>query len=283
MFMPELPEVEIVKRALETAMDGQKFEKIVFNRPDLRFPLPKDLPETLAGQGVQSVFRRGKYVLVFARNGQGFVLHLGMSGVIRIEDSPKSYSEEKHDHVALYLRGGRRVVLNDARRFGFIEALQEKTWRHYPAFASMGAEPLGNDFNGPALAAALKGRKTAIKIALLDQRIVAGIGNIYACEALFDAGINPLEPAGKLSLEVCETLAGCIKKVLLKAIDAGGSSLKDYKHTDGKLGYFQHQFAVYDRQGKPCPACKCDILQTGGVQRIVQSGRSTFYCKTRQA
>lgn len=279
--MPELPEVEIVKRALDSATKGGRIEKVVFNRPDLRFPLPATLPEMLSGQTVKRVQRRGKYVVVFVQNGHGFVLHLGMSGVIRIEDVG-GYTPEKHDHVELYLAGGRRIVLNDARRFGFLESLEEASWQSYPAFAAMGVEPLGNDFSGAVLASVLAKRKTPIKVALLDQSVVAGIGNIYACEALYYAGISPFRAACDLSADEYEALAMSVKKVLFKAIEAGGSSLKDYKHADGKLGYFQHQLAVYDREGQSCPRCKCDTMQGDCVQRTVQAGRSTFYCTKRQ-
>ncbi len=280
--MPELPEVEIVCRALEPAMVGRRTERLVFNRPNLRFSLPQGLPAQLKGQCFQSVMRRGKYIVVMAENGYGFVLHLGMSGAIRIEASPEERQAQKHDHVELFLEDGPRVVLNDPRRFGFLEALEEKSWKNYPAFAAMGPEPLGNDFNGPALAQAISGRRAAIKAALLDQKIVAGIGNIYACEALYMAAIDPRRGAGDLSADECEKLVRAIKQVLLKAIEAGGSSLRDYKHTDGKLGYFQHQFAVYDREGETCRTCDCDRIKTGGVQRIVQGGRSTFYCPEKQ-
>ncbi len=263
-------------------MVDRSVEQLIFNRPNLRFPLPQNLPREMQGQKVKSVSRRGKYILVFAGGGQGFVLHLGMSGVVRIEPSPQDRLNEKHDHVEFLLGGGVRVVFNDPRRFGFLESLHEESWESYPAFKAMGPEPLGNDFNGPVLGASLAGRKTAIKIALLDQRIVSGIGNIYACESLYMAEIDPHRPAGSLSADECEKLARAIKSVLIAAIEAGGSSLKDYRHVDGKLGYFQTSFAVYDREGVACPHCDCDMLKEGGVRRIVQSGRSTFYCPHKQ-
>ncbi len=280
--MPELPEVEIVKRALEPVMLKHPLQSLKFNRADLRFPLPKDLPTKLADQKIASIQRRGKYILAFADNGHGFVLHLGMSGVIRIEHAQEE-TDKKHDHVLWTFANGPRVVLNDARRFGFVQAVNQDSWQGQAPFNAMGPEPLGNDFNGAALKEALHNKKTSIKSALLDQRVVAGIGNIYACEALYDSGIDPQRQSASLAVDECEDLAGAIKAVLLRAIDKGGSSLKDYKHTDGNLGYFQHHFSVYDREGQPCPAPQCGCEQTGGVKRIVQQGRSTFFCPHRQS
>ncbi|MEZ5814496.1 MAG: bifunctional DNA-formamidopyrimidine glycosylase/DNA-(apurinic or apyrimidinic site) lyase [Alphaproteobacteria bacterium] len=232
---------------------------------------------------IESVMRRGKYIAVFAEGGCGFVLHLGMSGVIRIEPTAAARRYEKHDHVEFLMEGGERIVFNDSRRFGFVEALDACGWQNYRAFAAMGPEPLSNDFNGPVLAQTLLGRTGAIKTALLDQKIVAGIGNIYACEALYAAGIDPQRGAGDLSEGECARLAGAIKSVLRAALEAGGSSLKDYRHADGKLGYFQTSFAVYDREGEACGVCDCDMIGGGcGVHRIVQGGRSTFYCSQKQ-
>ena len=280
--MPELPEVEVVKNALEPILINQCIERVTFHRPDLRFPLPPALPGFLKGQVVDTILRRGKYIVVFARNGYGFVLHLGMSGVIRVEGPGTQKIHEKHDHVEFQIRGGTRVVFNDARRFGFLEMLEKTSWETYPAFAAMGPEPLGNDFNGPVLMAALKGLRSPVKTALLNQKVVAGIGNIYACEALYMAGLDPRRPAGSLNASECEALVASIRHVLEAALESGGSSLRDYKHIDGKPGYFQHHFAVYDHQGESCPRCKCDITKTGGIQRIVQAGRSTFLCETLQ-
>ena len=281
--MPELPEVETVKNALEPVMVGQVFKQLIFNRPDLRFPLPKTLPKKLKGQAIQAVSRRGKYITVFAKNGHGFVLHLGMSGVIRIEHTRDEQQSQKHDHVEFILENNVRIVFNDPRRFGFLDSLEEKNWMHYSAFESMGPEPLGNDFNGPVLFSVLQNRNTPIKSALLDQKIIAGLGNIYVCEALYRAGINPSRIAATITSDEAARLVEAIGGVLRKAIQAGGSSLKDYRHTDGQLGYFQHQLAVYDREGQACADCDCDRMLTGGVQRIVQAGRSTFYCRERQA
>lgn len=280
--MPELPEVEIVKRALEPAMVGRRVEALIFHRADLRFALPLDLPGRMEGRRIDSLLRRGKYIVGLSENGVGFVLHLGMSGVIRIEPAGGARVHEKHDHVEFYMQGGPRIVLNDPRRFGFLDMVERARWADYPALAAMGPEPLGNNFNAGVLSRALAGRKGPVKTVLLDQRVVAGLGNIYVCESLYRAGIDPRRAACDLSADECEALAAAIRQVLLDAIEAGGSSLKDYKHTDGKLGYFQTSFAVYDRAGQGCGRCDCDIVETGGVRRIVQAGRSTFYCSHRQ-
>lgn len=273
--MPELPEVEIVKRGLEGAVLGGVIGSLTFNRPNIRVPLPADLPARLAGQRIDSFLRRGKYIVGLAENGHGFILHLGMSGVVKIIPSNEVYEPAKHDHVVFEMADGGHIVFNDPRRFGFLKATTRDSWRDDDSFKAMGPEPLGNDFNGPALAAALNGRKTPIKTALLDQKIVAGIGNIYACEALFMAGISPQRLAGSVKGQRAERLAQAIREVLERAIESGGSSLKDYYHADGSLGYFQHQFKVYDREG-------ATIDGQFEVKRIVQSGRSTFYCPAKQ-
>jgi formamidopyrimidine-DNA glycosylase len=205
-----------------------------------------------------------------------------MSGVIRIEPTAAARRHEKHDHAEFLMEGGARIVFNDSRRFGFVEALDACGWQGYRAFTAMGPEPLEDGFSGLVLAQALSGRTGAIKTALLDQKIVAGIGNIYACEALYAAGIDPQRVAGGLNAGECVRLAGAIKSVLRAALEAGGSSLKDYRHADGKLGYFQMSFAVYDREGEACGACDCDMIGGRGVHRIVQGGRSTFYCSQKQ-
>ena len=277
--MPELPEVEIVRRALEPAFAGQKIRSLKFNRPNLRFDLPSELLEKIQDQQIDHLQRRGKYILAFAQNGHGFILHLGMSGVVRIEPDKSQRLHEKHDHVEFELANDCRIVLNDARRFGFLQSVHIDDWSAHPSLAKMGPEPLSNDFSGPVLYERLKGKSSPIKVALLDQRIVAGVGNIYACEALYMAGISPFRAAKDLSEKECESLSQAIRDVLNKAIEKGGSSLKDYKHTDGKLGYFQHQFAVYDRQGVSCTNPKCDRM---AIKREVQAGRSTFYCSNCQ-
>lgn len=274
--MPELPEVEIVKRGLEGAVLGRRILGVRLMRPDLRFPIPVALPDVLAGRVVELLQRRGKYIVCFIDGGVGFVLHLGMSGVVKIQPDEEALAPlEKHDHVVFEFEGGVRVVFNDPRRFGFLDLVQADSWADYGPFKAMGPEPLSNDFSGPVLAAALKGRRTPIKSAILDQRIVAGIGNIYACEALFRAGISPIRVASSVQGVRAERLAVAVREVLGEAIESGGSSLKDYYHTDGSLGYFQHRFAVYDREGGV-------IDGEHVVKRIVQAGRSTFYCPAKQ-
>jgi formamidopyrimidine-DNA glycosylase len=229
-------------------------------------------------------------------NGRGFVLHLGMSGQILITSAVDDYELRTHDHVIFTMQTRARIVLNDARRFGMLFLVDAKNWTAHDAFKNMGPEPCGNEFSGPVLAARLKGRRTPIKTALLDQNVVAGVGNIYACEALHMAEISPLRIAADVQGGRAEALAESIRKVFLKAIDAGGSSLKDYHHTDGTLGYFQHQLLVYDRAGEPCPRCACREAARGVikksskkpsqkavlVKRIIQSGRSSFYCSNCQ-
>jgi len=273
--MPELPEVEIVKRGLEEAVLGSHIKSLVFNRPNIRIPLPQDLPAALTGQKIEQLIRRGKYIICLAENGHGFILHLGMSGVVKIIPASEAYIPAKHDHVVFEMVGGGHVVFNDPRRFGFLKATHRDSWARDDSFAVMGPEPLGNDFSGEILAQALQNRKGPIKTALLDQKVVAGVGNIYACEALFMSGISPKRVASSIQSKRAEKLAAAIVEVLRKAIESGGSSLKDYYHADGSLGYFQHQFKVYDREG--------DMIEGQyPVRRIVQSGRSTFYCPAKQ-
>ena len=272
-----------MKRAIEPALSCGVVERVVFYRPNLRFTLPPELPGQLEGRSIVSVQRRGKYITAFSDAGDGFVLHLGMSGVIRIEPHGAPPQNIKHDHVEIVMRDGPRIVFNDPRRFGFLQALQADSWAQYPAFEKMGPEPLGNDFSGPILYERLKGRKGAIKAALLNQAVVAGVGNIYACEALFATAIDPWRAAADLSAKECEDLAQAVKDVLRAAIEAGGSSLKDYKHTDGALGYFQHHFKVYDRAGQVCPRCNSNgSAPEACIEREVQNGRSTFYCVRTQ-
>ncbi len=269
--MPELPEVEIVKRGLECAVLGQRIIDLRFNRADIRLPLPQALPDKAQGQVIEQLIRRGKYIICLLSNGAGFILHLGMSGVVKIIPPHEAYKAVKHDHVVFTLDNGGHVVFHDPRRFGFLKETSCDYWEEDDSFKTMGAEPLSNDFSGPVLAASLKGRKMPIKTALLDQKIVAGVGNIYACEALFMARISPKRIACSVQGVRAERLAKAIIDVLNAAIESGGSSLKDYYHADGSLGYFQHQFKVYDREG--------DMIEGQyPVKRIVQSGRSTFYC-----
>lgn len=280
--MPELPEVETVRGGLEKAMAGLRIREVTVNRAGLRLPFPADMAAYLAGRRAERILRRGKYVVMLFDGEQAGILHLGMSGRVRIYAPGQGYEPVPHDHLVMILEDGAHVVLNDARRFGFFVFLPSVRWEREPPFLSMGPEPLEAGFDGPALKARLAGRKGPVKTALLDQGVVAGVGNIYACEALYQAGIDPARPAGGLSDEEAQALARAIQDVLARAIAAGGSTLKDYQKTDGSLGYFQYMFGVYDRAGQGCPDCDCSPEKTGGIRRIVQGGRSTFYCSRRQ-
>lgn len=273
--MPELPEVEIVRRGLEPAMCHQNIAKIAINRRDLRVPVPADFEKKLTNQTVKSLIRRGKYILGFCKNDAVFVLHLGMSGRIYIHPPGTDYTPAKHDHAVFVMENGTYIVFNDPRRFGMLYLTSGQNWHNEKPFNAMGPEPLSNDFYGPMLQQKLHNKRTPVKTALLDQQIVAGIGNIYACEALYRAHIHPKRPANTLTEAENTLLSAAIRDVLNDAIAAGGSSLKDYAHTDGTLGYFQHGFNVYDREGQICPACNDN---TTLITRMVQAGRSSFYC-----
>lgn len=279
--MPELPEVETVMRGLEPAMIGKKINSVIKRRANLRIPFPDNLENALEGRKVQSLTRRGKYIIINLDSSAVLVIHLGMSGRVLIIND-KNYEPEKHDHLLIILNDGTQIVYNDPRRFGMVFLTSQDNFSSHKAFKDMGPEPLGNDFNAPILKERLKGKKTSIKQALLDQRIVCGLGNIYVCEALYDAGIAPTAIAGEISLSRLELLTKEIKKVLNRAIKAGGSTLKDYRHADGELGYFQHSFKVYDREGQICPKCKKAGVVKPCIKRITQSGRSTFYCSKTQ-
>jgi formamidopyrimidine-DNA glycosylase len=295
--MPELPEVETVRRGLQPVLEGARLVKVDARRPDLRFPFPDRFAERLAGKTVTALGRRAKYLTMHIEDGPVLICHLGMSGSFRIEtgassDTPGSFHHERsksaaHDHVVFDVaspKGERSLVIfNDPRRFGFM-LFAEGTPDTHPMLAGLGVEPTGNALDGALLASLLEGRRSPLKAALLDQRLIAGLGNIYVSEALWRAGLSPLRQAGTLAgsgkkaKEQCDRLAGAIRSVIADAIAAGGSSLRDYVHADGSLGYFQHSFAVYDREGEPCPKPGCG----GHIERIVQSGRSTFYCRTCQ-
>lgn len=280
--MPELPEVEIVKRGLEPVFMNNILEDCRLNINGLRYPFVENFTDIVKNIPVDAVNRRGKYILVHLGNDHTIIWHLGMSGRVKIYSSAQQYEAVKHDHVVLRLKTGHVVVYNDTRRFGFLDLMKTKdveTCRH---FSKMGPEPLGNHFDGESFYQSLRNRKTSIKAALLDQRVVAGVGNIYACEALYMSRIDPRRAALTISRKQADSLASSIRTVLSTAIDAGGSSLKDYAHTDGSLGYFQHMFSVYDREGRPCPDCHCNNDGKCGIKRIVQSGRSTFFCATLQ-
>lgn len=278
--MPELPEVETVVRGLRPVLEGAVLVRAEARRPDLRIPVPADFSDRLTGRTVRTVRRRAKYILAELDDGALLILHLGMSGRLYIDRGDPDLLP--HDHIVLKTDRGDTVRLNDPRRFGLVALDRVDTVDQHRLFAGAGPEPLGNAFNGPALAAKLKGRRTPLKAALLDQKTVAGLGNIYVCEALFFAGLSPMRLARTISARQAEALAGAIKDVLTKAIAAGGSSLRDYVQPSGELGYFQHQWAVYGKEGEACPGCDCAVAETGGIRRIVQSNRSTFYCPHRQ-
>ena len=281
--MPELPEVETTLRGMKPVFLNCDIISVDIRRRDLRCPVPENFKNMLTGQMITDMQRRGKYILVFLDNGEGFALHLGMSGRIHIVKPGQIYDLQKHDHLIFETANDTKVIFNDPRRFGMVFSAPVESWQTLPVFARMGPEPLGNHFSDEILRAKLKGRKVSIKNALLDQHIVAGLGNIYVCEALYYAGIHPARPAGTLTEKETGRLVTAIRDVLIQAIEAGGSSLKDYRQADGALGYFQHRFAVYNREGESCPDCTCDIAKIGGVQRDVQSGRSTFYCAKIQS
>jgi formamidopyrimidine-DNA glycosylase len=264
--MPELPEVETTVRGLATVLDGRRIERVRINRADLRRPFPEGLGQALTGARVTGLGRRAKYGLVHTDRGQTMVFHLGMSGRWRIDPA----DVEKHDHLVLET-ADHVLALNDARRFGSVDLVETDRLEEWPAFAALGPEPLGGDLTPAHLAAAFKDRIAAVKLLLLDQRIVAGLGNIYVCEALFRARIDPRKDGGKVSLPALRRLVPAIRDVLCESILAGGSSLRDYARPDGELGYFAKDFDVYGREGEPC---KCG----GTVKRIVQGGRSTWYC-----
>lgn len=285
--MPELPEVETVRRGLEPVLAGARLTHVRQNRPDLRFPFPERFVERLEGATVQRIDRRAKYLLMPLSTGETWVTHLGMTGRFTLDGTQLGEFEEpapisgKHEHVSLCAVHGRertRIGFADARRFGFMGLIPTAEVETHPWFAALGPEPLGNQFSGGHLAEAFAGKTQNIKVSLLDQRIVAGLGNIYVCEALYRARISPLIAAGKVSRPRLEVLAAVIRDVLNDAIAAGGSTLRDFANADGGQGYFQHRFDVYGREGKPCLGEGC----TGVVKRIVQAGRSTFYCPSCQ-
>jgi formamidopyrimidine-DNA glycosylase len=282
--MPELPEVETVRRGLDPVMTGRRILCATVNRPDLRWPLPPRMAERLTGQSVRALRRRSKYILADLGNDETLIIHLGMSGRILLSGGALGRfhhahpAPERHDHVVLDMEGGARVTFNDARRFGAMDLCPTADLDRHRLLAGIGPEPLGNGFSEAYLAARLAGRNTPIKSALLDQGIVAGLGNIYVCEVLHRTGISPLRRAGRISARRVALLVPAIRAVLEDAIAAGGSTLRDYVQADGELGYFQHAFRVYGREGAPCPSQDC----TGRVRRVVQSGRSSFYCPACQ-
>lgn len=282
--MPELPEVETVRRGLLPVLEGAVIARADVRRPDLRWPLPERMAERLTGARVERLGRRSKYLLAALSTGETLIAHLGMSGRFLISgDVPGAFHHEiqplaLHDHVVLDTDGGARVTYNDARRFGAMDLIATDAVETHPLLANLGPEPLGNAFHEDYLVSAFAGRKTPVKAALLDQRIVAGLGNIYVSEALHRAGISPTRKAGRIAAPRVRALVPVIRDVLTEAIEAGGSSLRDYRQADGELGYFQHTFRAYDREGQPCRTPEC----SGQIARIVQSGRSTYFCRTCQ-
>jgi formamidopyrimidine-DNA glycosylase len=292
--MPELPEVETVRRGLQGAMEGARFRKVEARRRDLRWPLPKDFVARLEGQTVEGLGRRAKYLLADLSSGDVLLMHLGMSGSFRVfqggsETGTAKYHHERpqhlaHDHVVFHMANGAIVTFNDPRRFGSMKIVARAKLDQEPLLRALGPEPLGNEFDAGMLARACTGKKTSLKGALSDQKIVAGLGNIYVCEALHRARVSPKRLAATIATkaglpnERAERLVDAIRAVLADAIAAGGSSLRDHRRTDGEIGLFQHNFRVYDREGMRCPTRGCE----GTIKRIVQTGRSTFFCSVCQ-
>lgn len=271
--MPELPEVETVRRGLIPVMQGKKIIQADVNRPNLRWPFPDQMAERLSGKVIERLRRRSKYILADLDSGETLLIHLGMSGKMLISQNPHPETA-KHDHVVFHMQDDARVSFNDARRFGAMDMAATATMAGHKLLASIGPEPLGNEFDEPYLVDRLKGKNSPIKNVMLDQRIVAGLGNIYVCEVLLRAGVSPTRKAGELAAVKIRSLVPIIRDVLNEAIESGGSSLKDYRQADGELGYFQHSFRAYGREGESCVTAGCN----GEIQRIVQAGRSTFYC-----
>jgi formamidopyrimidine-DNA glycosylase len=291
--MPELPEVETVRRGLAPVLVGARILRVDQRRADLRFPFPERFGERLEGARIETLARRAKYLLAGLDSGETLILHLGMSGSFRIardrEETPGAFHFARsklaaHDHVVFDLSGGAAVTYNDPRRFGFMLLAASDALAAHPLFAHLGVEPLGADFDAAALAGRLAGRRAPLKAALLDQTVVAGLGNIYVCEALHRAGLSPEAEAGTIAgpggrpTARGRRLVAAIRAVLEEAVEAGGSTLRDHRQTDGDLGYFQHAFRVYGREGDACRRARCG----GTVARIVQSNRATFYCPVCQ-
>jgi formamidopyrimidine-DNA glycosylase len=289
--MPELPEVETVRRGLEPALAGARFSRIELRRADLRFPLPERLADRLAGRTVERLARRAKYILAHVEGGDVLVMHLGMTGRFTIAGNGRlaefhhdAGGDPAHDHVVFEMSSGAVVTYNDVRRFGYMLLIPESELERHPHFAGLGVEPLGNALDAVYLAGRAHRRRADLKAFLMDQRNIAGLGNIYVCEALWRAGLSPKRSAGSLArrngapTERAERLVPAIRSVLEEALAAGGSTLNDYRQADGSLGYFQHRFSVYDREGEACRKPGCG----GAVRRLVQGARSTFYCPVCQ-
>ncbi len=279
--MPELPEVETICRGLARRLEGRRLCSVLQRRPDLRFALPRNFAKRLEGRTIIRIFRRAKYMIWELDDGQALLGHLGMSGRMLVSEGVPDVLE-RHDHLVFETEDGACVRFNDTRRFGMMDLVAIDALSHHKLLKGLGPEPLERAFDAAALGAALRDKKTSIKAALLDQRVVAGLGNIYVSEALFRAGVSPRRQARSVPGARARRLVRAIKAVLREAIAAGGSSLRDYVQSDGELGYFQHRWRVYDREGGKCHGCDCETALTGGVRRIVQAGRSTFYCPRRQ-
>ncbi|MEH6404351.1 MAG: bifunctional DNA-formamidopyrimidine glycosylase/DNA-(apurinic or apyrimidinic site) lyase, partial [Sneathiella sp.] len=271
--MPELPEVETVAKGLEQAILNDSFAKITLRRENLRYAFPDNFAEIMCGKRITHIGRRAKYLLITLEDETVMIGHLGMSGSFRVDRS-LGISPDKHDHVIFETAGGITIRYHDPRRFGFMLLSTEGELENHPHISKIGPEPLGNEFNGPALSQALINRKGPIKTAILDQTVVAGIGNIYACEALFKSKTSPTRVSNTVKGKGADSLANAIRDVLEDAIASGGSTLRNYSNTEGELGYFQHKFKVYGKEAEPCPTPKCDAV----IERITQSGRSTFFC-----
>jgi len=296
--MPELPEVETVKRGLVPAMEGARFSRVILNRLNLRFPFPDDFAKRLENCKITQVGRRAKYLTLFVDSDDVLIMHLGMSGSFHVEELidgkdlvANQYHHRNriaaHDHVIFHLQNNQKqfqVIYNDPRRFGFMDLISRNQLASHKYFVNLGIEPTGNSLDGTCIRQLFAGRKAPLKAAMLDQKLIAGLGNIYVCEALWLAGLSPLRQAGsitansKIAKNRAAVLADAIRDVIASAIAAGGSSLNDHRQTDGTLGYFQHRFNVYDREGELCNKATC----SGRIKRITQSGRSTYYCSDCQ-
>lgn len=277
--MPELPEVETIKTAIQAALKYAVIQNVSVNTPKLRLPVPQNLPDSLIGRKIIGYRRIAKYIIIDFNNNLSLLLHLGMSG--RIKLSVERETPAKHDHIVFQTSEG-YMVYNDARRFGLCLTVPSDEIDSCPLLAKLGIDPFDDRLDGAYLYQKLRHKSVPIKQALLDQAIISGIGNIYASEALFSAGILPTRAAQNLSRKECQVLVDNIRATLKKAIAAGGSTLRDYRKPDGSLGYFQHMHCVYDKEGQPCPGCTCNLSRTGGIRKIVQGGRSTYFCETKQ-
>jgi formamidopyrimidine-DNA glycosylase len=289
--MPELPEVETVRRGLEPILEGRRLMRVEQRRPDLRFPFPSRFAERLTGRRVTALDRRGKFLLVHLDDGATWLVHLGMSGCFRIDDAADlgcletpdpARHDRRHDHLIVETSEGRTLRFHDPRRFGFMDLVPTAALAGNPFLASLGPDPFSAGFDVAWLAHACRARRAPLKAVLLDQAVVAGMGNIYASESLFRARLSPERAAAALNGRQAGRLVRAIRAVFTEAIAAGGSTLRNHRQPSGELGCFQHAFAVYGRAGLGCPGCRCDPQRTGGIRRIVQSGRSTYFCADRQ-